>query len=152
MYQITESSSLHDLGKLCVPDAILLKPGKLTPEEFAEMKKHSIYGAEMVDNIKFAFNGDEAYQKIAYNIARYHHERFDGRGYPDGLKGNKIPIEAQIVALADVYDALTHDRPNKRAFAEKVAYKMIKEGKCGTFNPDIMQVFDNVRKSMKTVI
>ncbi len=151
IYEIREASSLHDLGKLRIPDAILLKPGKLTPEEFAEMKKHSIYGADMVDDIKAAFNGDEAYQKIAYNIARYHHERFDGRGYPDGLKGNEIPIEAQIVALADVYDALTHDRPYKEAFPESVTYSMIKEGKCGNFNPNIMQAFDNVRRKMRAI-
>ena len=105
---IVSASALHDLGKIAIPDSILMKPGRFTPEEFNCMKAHTVRGCEIVSNIRGVW--DEEYAKTGYEICRYHHERFDGKGYPDGLKGDEIPVSAQIVSIADVYDALVNER------------------------------------------
>ncbi len=133
---ISTASALHDIGKIAIPEEILNKPGKFTPEEFAVMKSHSMVGAEMLEDLT-AYQ-DEPLVKAAYEICRWHHERWDGRGYPDGLKENEIPISAQIVALADVYDALTSERVYKPAFSHEKAVEMILNGECGIFNPLLM--------------
>ena len=134
---ITTASALHDIGKICIPEEVLNKPGRLTAEDFEIMKTHAQVGAEMIEKLPF-YKG-EPLMRCAYEICRWHHERYDGRGYPDGLKGDEIPIGAQIVALADVYDALTSERVYKKAFSHEVAVEMILDGQCGTFNPILMQ-------------
>ncbi len=134
---ITMASALHDVGKIAIPEEILNKPGRLTPEEFEVIKTHTEIGATMLEQIPF--NGDNGLLKVAHEICRWHHERYDGRGYPDGLKGDEIPISAQIVALADVYDALTSERVYKAAFSHEKAIQMITNGECGNFNPLLLQ-------------
>lgn len=136
------ASALHDIGKISIPTEILNKPGRLTPEEFAVMKTHSAIGASMLEALPIY--KDEPLVKTAYRICRWHHERYDGRGYPDGLTGDQIPIEAQVVALADVYDALTSERVYKKAIPHKDALTMIKNGECGKFNPLLIKVLDKV--------
>ncbi len=130
---ISNASALHDIGKITIPSEILNKPGRFTPEEFEIMKKHTLEGAKMLGDIPY--RKDEELVKIGYQICRWHHERYDGRGYPDGLVGDEIPIAAQAVSLADVYDALTSKRVYKDAYAPETAVKMILRGECGTFNP-----------------
>lgn len=144
---ISTASALHDIGKIAIPNEILNKPGRLTPEEFTVMKTHSAIGAEML-------KGLSAYQtepliKFAHEICRWHHERFDGRGYPDGLKGDEIPISAQIVSLADVYDALTSERVYKKAFSHEEAMQMILNGQCGTFNPLLLECLKECEEYIK---
>ncbi len=137
------ASALHDVGKIAIPDSILLKPGKLTPEEFDEMKLHTVRGCEIIESITDAW--DEEYKKVSYEICRYHHERYDGRGYPDHLSGEEIPIHAQIVSIADVYDALTSKRVYKDAYGKDTAYKMIINGECGTFSPKLLHSLTNIK-------
>ena len=134
---ISTASALHDIGKISIDEKILNKPGRFTEEEFAIMKTHSMAGAEMLENLPI--HQDDPLVKVAYDICRWHHERWDGRGYPDGLKGDEIPIAAQIVALADVYDALTSKRCYKEAFPHDQAVHMIINGKCGVFNPLLIE-------------
>lgn len=141
------ASALHDVGKIAIKDSILLKPGKLTSEEFEQMKEHTTKGCEILENIEGAWN--EEYKRVSYDICRYHHERYDGRGYPDGLSGDDIPISAQIVAVADVYDALTTKRVYKDAYAKEKAYSMIMNGECGVFSPKLMDVLRKVRQEME---
>lgn len=144
---ITLASSLHDIGKIAIDEKILNKPGRFTDEEFAIMKTHTSKGAEMLEklpNVK-----TEPLVQKAYEIARWHHERYDGRGYPDGLKGEEIPVSAQIVALADVYDALTSERCYKKAFTHEQAISMISNGECGTFNPLLIDVLNKVADTLK---
>lgn len=144
---ITLASSLHDIGKIAIDEKILNKPGRFTDEEFAIMKTHTSKGADMLaalPNVK-----SEPLLMKAYEIARWHHERWDGRGYPDGLKGDEIPIAAQVVALADVYDALTSERCYKKAFSHEKAVEMILNGECGAFNPLILDVLRNVEPDLK---
>lgn len=130
---------MHDVGKIAIPDSILGKPGSLTHEEFEIMKTHAEQGAKLLENIpQLRDNG--AYQ-YAYDIALHHHERWDGNGYPDGLKGNEITVWAQIVSLADVYDALISKRCYKKAYTPEEAMKMIKNGDCGVFNPQMLEYF-----------
>ena len=136
---ITNASALHDLGKIAIPDHILLKPGKLTEDEFEEMKKHTIYGCELLEKFK---QEDSEFYQYCYDICRHHHERYDGKGYPDGLKGDEIPIWAQAVSVVDVYDALVSKRVYKSAYDVLEASRMIAAGECGVFSPQIMQVFD----------
>jgi len=140
---IVGSSSLHDVGKIAIPDSILLKPGRLTPDEFEYMKSHTTRGSEILDHLKDIW--DEEYQKTCYEICRHHHERFDGKGYPDGLKGDEIPISAQIVSIADVYDALVSERVYKSAYTKEEAFHMIINGECGVFSPKLLECFRNVR-------
>lgn len=141
---ITVASSLHDVGKIAIPDNILLKPGKLTEREFEYMKSHTTRGSELLDNFKDSWN--EQFQKISYEICRHHHERYDGKGYPDGLAGEEIPISAQIVSIADVYDALVSERVYKKAFSKEEAFYMIINGECGVFSPKLLECLRNVRK------
>lgn len=144
---IVSASALHDVGKIAIPDNILLKPGRLTDEEFACMKTHTTRGGEILQNIRNAW--DEEYGKISYQICRHHHEKFDGRGYPDGLVGDEIPIAAQIVSIADVYDALVNERVYKDAFPKEEAFRMIMNGECGKFNPKLLECFRIERKAFE---
>lgn len=136
---IVRASALHDIGKIAIPDSILLKPGKLTSEEFAEMKKHTIYGCELLENFK---QEDNEFYHYCYDICRHHHERYDGKGYPDGLAGEDIPIWAQVVSIVDVFDALVSKRVYKTAYAAEEAVRMIRDGECGTFSPIILECFE----------
>ncbi|MDY6094533.1 MAG: diguanylate cyclase, partial [Candidatus Enteromonas sp.] len=138
------AASLHDIGKTGIPDTILNKPARLTPDEYALIQKHTVIGAEILKNIAFVPH--------AVDIARYHHERYDGRGYPDGLKGDAIPVWAQIVGLADVYDALTSVRCYKRAFSHEEAIAMIKNGECGAFSPFLLQCFEAIQDKIPEII
>lgn len=137
MSLITTASSLHDIGKIGVPENILNKPGRFTPEEFAIMKTHTTIGASLLDEM--SVYQDEPLVKTAREICRWHHERYDGKGYPDGLKGDEIPISAQIVSVADVYDALTSERCYKKAYSHEQAFNMILNGECGQFSPLLME-------------
>ena len=144
------ASALHDIGKIGIDEAILNKPGKLTAEEFAVIKTHSMLGAEMLQKTEsFA---DQPLLQTAYEIARWHHERWDGKGYPDGLKGDDIPISAQLVSMADVYDALTSERCYKKAFPHETAVQMITNGACGAFNPLLIQCLLDVQGELKQEI
>lgn len=144
---IVAASALHDIGKIAIPDAILLKPGKLTHDEFEYMKSHTTRGCEILSNIENTW--DEEYGKTSYEICRHHHERYDGKGYPDGLKGDDIPVSAQIVSIADVYDALVNERVYKSAFTKEKAFQMIVTGECGVFSPKLLDCFWNVRKEFE---
>lgn len=137
IFLIRTASALHDIGKINIPESILNKPGKLTKEEFETMKTHTTIGADILD--KLPFQQESELVKTAYSICRWHHERWDGRGYPDGLKGDEIPIAAQVVAMADVYDALTSERCYKKAFDHDTAVQMILNGECGQFNPLLLE-------------
>ncbi len=136
---IALAAVMHDVGKIAISDAILNKPGRLTNEEFGIMKTHTTQGASLLENIP-QLHDNGAY-KYAYDIAKHHHERWDGRGYPDGLKGDEITVWAQIVSIADVYDALTSKRVYKDAYAPEKALNMICNGECGIFNPELIKYF-----------
>ncbi len=136
---IALASVLHDVGKIAISDSILNKKGKLTAEEFEIMKTHTTQGAKLLENIPQLY--DNGAYEYACDIARHHHERWDGRGYPDGLKGNEISIWSQVVSIADVYDALTSKRVYKDAYSNDVAVKMICNGECGVFNPELLEAF-----------
>lgn len=136
---ITDASVMHDVGKISIPDYILNKPGRLTPEEFAIMQEHTIRGCEILESVPRLRESD--IYLYCYDICRYHHERWDGRGYPDGLVGDQIPIWAQVVALADVYDALVSVRVYKKAYSHDEAVRMILDGECGVFNPIMIDCF-----------
>ena len=140
---IITASSLHDIGKVGIPEEILNKPGRLTDEEFKIMKSHSEIGASMIRDMDFP--QDKPLVRIAWEICRWHHERWDGRGYPDGLKGEEIPISAQIVSIADVYDALTSVRCYKNAYDHDTAIQMILEGQCGQFNPLLLECLQDIQ-------
>ncbi len=140
---IEAASALHDVGKIAIPDKILLKPGRLTEEEFEYMKSHTTRGFDMLKALEGIWDDD--YRKICYEICRHHHERYDGKGYPDGLKGEEIPISAQIVSVADVYDALVSERVYKNAYTKDEAFRMIIKGECGVFSPKIMECFRQVK-------
>ena len=148
---ISTASALHDIGKINVPEEILNKPGRLTKEEFEIIKTHSAVGEHMLRQIPF--NQNEPLVKVAREICRWHHERWDGRGYPDGLKGDEIPISAQVVSLADVYDALTSERCYKAAFDHETALNMIVNGECGAFNPLLLECLmdgaDQIKQAMQ---
>ena len=144
---ISTASSLHDIGKIGIDEKILNKPGRLTPEERKIMEKHTVIGADMLANLPMY--EDEPLMKVAYQICRWHHERYDGKGYPDGLKGEEIPISAQVVALADVYDALTSERVYKKAYSHEEAVQMICNGECGTFNPLLLECLCEIQDPIK---
>ena len=144
---ISTASSLHDIGKIGIDEKILNKPGRLTPEERKIMEKHTVIGADMLANLQMY--EDEPLMKVAYQICRWHHERYDGKGYPDGLKGEEIPISAQVVALADVYDALTSERVYKKAYSHEEAVQMICNGECGTFNPLLLECLCEIQDYIK---
>ena len=149
---ITTASALHDIGKIGIDDKILNKPGGLTDEEFKIMQNHTIIGASILENM--GSYQDEELMKVAYQICRWHHERYDGKGYPDGLKGDEIPISAQVVSLADVYDALVSERVYKKAYSHEKAIEMITNGECGCFNPILLEclldIQDRIKRKMKT--
>lgn len=146
-YLISTASAFHDIGKVGIDESILNKPGKLTKEEFETMKEHTLIGASMLD--KLEHYKDEKMIKIAYQICRWHHERYDGKGYPDGLTGEQIPIAAQVVSVADVYDALVSKRVYKDAYSHEQAMKMILNGECGAFNPRLMEVLVEIQDKIK---
>ena len=148
---ISTASSLHDIGKIGIDEKILNKPGPLTPEERKIMEKHTVIGADMIASLQMY--EDEPLMKVAYQICRWHHERYDGKGYPDGLKGEEIPISAQVVALADVYDAMKSERVYKKAYSHEETVQMICNGECGTFNPLLLEclceIQDHIKKELQ---
>lgn len=144
---IVSASALHDIGKIAIPDSILLKPARLTKDEYEYMKSHTTRGCEVLNNIEDVW--DETYSKISYEICRHHHERYDGKGYPDSLAGEAIPISAQIVGLADAYDALVSERVYKSAYSEDEAFHMIVSGECGVFSPKLLECFRKVKKKFE---
>ena len=149
-YLISTASAFHDIGKIGIDEKILNKPGRLTPEEFEIIKTHTVIGASMLSRLDRYKN--ERMIKIAYEICRWHHERYDGKGYPDGLRGEEIPIAAQVVSLADVYDALVSKRAYKDAYTHEKAMEMILNGECGAFNPllldNLVEIKDKIRKEI----
>lgn len=140
--KIAMSSVLHDIGKIAIPDNILNKPGRLTAEEFEIMKQHTVKGCKILQKVPDIMDSDT--YNYSYDICRHHHERWDGRGYPDGLSGDDISIWAQVVSVADVYDALTSERVYKAAYSSETAVKMIMNGECGVFNPKVLKAFEKV--------
>ncbi len=146
---IVSASALHDIGKITIPDSILLKPGRLTKDEFEYMKSHTTRGCELLESMKNVL--DPKYEKVSSEICRHHHERFDGKGYPDGLEGDAIPLSAQLVSVADVYDALVNERCYKDAFSPEEAFRMIVNGECGVFSPRLMEVFRKVRSQFEKI-
>ena len=147
-FYITNGSVLHDIGKIGIPEEILNKPGKLTKEEYEIMKEHTVIGEKMLKNLELY--QDEPLVKTACEIVRWHHERYDGKGYPDGLKGDEIPISAQIVSIADVYDELVSERVYKKAFSHEKAMEMILNGECGAFNPLLLECLVEIQDRIKT--
>ena len=150
LVQIGWASSLHDIGKIAIPDSIILKPAKLTVDEFELIKSHTTKGAEIIQH-RVRLN-DRAIFEYAYDIARHHHEKYDGKGYPDGLKGDEISIAAQIVSLSDVYDALTSKRVYKVAYDSDRAYQMILNGHSGTFSPKLLKAFTEVKPRFESIL
>ncbi|MGN0525982.1 MAG: HD domain-containing phosphohydrolase [Acutalibacteraceae bacterium] len=147
---IYHASSVHDIGKIAIPDAIMLKKSRLSPKEYEIMKTHTVRGAEllgMLDNI----SDNEIYFKYCQDICRYHHERWDGSGYPDGLKGDEIPVSAQIVSIADCYDALVTERPYKTALSSDNAADLILSGSCGAFSPQLLNCFVSVLSELDEI-
>ena len=144
---IKTASALHDIGKITIPEEILNKPGKLTSEEFAVMKTHAAAGAVILEQM--TFGQEKPLFRYALEICRWHHERWDGHGYPDGLRGERIPIAAQVVALADVYNALTSERCYKKAFDHDTAIAMILGGECGAFNPLLLECLVDVSPRLR---
>ena len=147
---IANASALHDIGKIAIPDAVLLKPGRLTDEEFEIMKTHTIRGCEILESLNYI--PDKEYYTYCYEICRHHHERWDGRGYPDRLKGDEISIWAQATSIADVYDALTSDRVYKKPYTHEVAVEMIMNGECGAFNPKLLYEFYAMRGRLPEIM
>ncbi len=148
--EIARAAALHDIGKIGIPDAILLKPARLTPEEFEVMKTHTTIGCDVLE--RFREKQTEEFYKYCYEICRYHHERWDGNGYPDHLVGDEIPISAHIVAIADVYDALVSPRVYKSIYANNIAYDMIMKGECGQFSPDVLECFARAKEDFFNVV
>jgi len=149
--KMISSARMHDLGKISITDLIINKPGKLTPDEYQIMKTHAIEGERIIDEI-IARTGDGDFLRNAKLFAGYHHERWDGKGYPRGLKGVEIPLHGRIMAVVDVYDALVHDRPYKKAFTEEEAVKIIKENSGTHYDPKIVDVFCELRDQFKAVM
>lgn len=147
---ISSAAAMHDIGKIAIPDFVLLKPGKLTAEEREIMETHTVRGCEILQSLNYT--QDEEYYQYCYDICRHHHERWDGKGYPDGLKGDQITIWAQVVSLADVYDALISERVYKPSYSHEKAVKMILNGECGAFNPELLQCFIAVADALDTQV
>ncbi len=141
---IVRASALHDIGKLVIPDAILLKPGKLNDDEREVMKSHTTRGCEILSRLEIV--QDSEHYKTSYEIIRHHHERYDGNGYPDNLKGDDIPISAQLVSVVDVYDALVSERIYKKAYSKTQAYEMIMGGECGVFSDKMLKCLNYAKK------
>ena len=147
---IARASVLHDIGKIGIPDAILLKPGALTGEEYEIMKTHTTIGYDVLQ--KFYRDKTSEFARYCYEICRHHHERWDGNGYPDHLAGDDIPLSAQVVAIADVYDALISPRVYKSSYATEVAFEMIMNGECGQFSPDILECFRLAKRDFFDIV
>lgn len=147
---IERASSLHDIGKIVIPDSIILKSGKLTKDEYEVIKSHTTKGAEIIG--KLIRIDSEAFCEYAYDIARHHHEKYDGNGYPDGLKGEEISIAAQIVSLVDVYDALTSKRVYKAAYGTDKAFQMVVNGQSGAFSSKLLKAFTEVREEFEGIV
>lgn len=148
--EIARAAALHDIGKIGIPDAILLKPGRLTAEEFETMKTHTTIGCDILEKFRKTQSG--TFYQYCYEICRYHHERWDGNGYPDHLAGEEIPISAHIVAVADVYDALVSPRVYKSVYANNIAYDMIMNGECGLFSPDVLECLALAREDFFNIV
>lgn len=148
--EIARAAALHDIGKIGIPDSILLKPGRLTKEEYEIMKTHTTIGCDILQSFREK-QSDEFY-RYCYEICRYHHERWDGSGYPDHLVGDEIPISAQIVSIVDVYDALVSERIYKDAYVNSVAYNMIVSGECGQFSPDVLECFELAKEDFFNIV
>lgn len=146
---IARASTLHDIGKVSVPDSILMKPGPLTPEEFEVMKKHAVTGSDFIDSLGDSV--DDEYIYYAHQICRHHHERWDGGGYPDGLCGENIPLSSRVVAIADVYDALVSKRVYKPAYPHETAVEIIRSGRGGQFDPLSVEVFEALSDRFQTI-
>lgn len=146
---IVAASALHDIGKITIKDSVLLKPGRLDKDEFEYMKSHTVKGCDILEQIDGAW--DDEYAKVSRMICRHHHERYDGKGYPDGLVGEDIPLEAQLVSVADVYDALVSERIYKDAIEKEKAYHMILMGECGVFSPKLMECFRESKEEFETL-
>ncbi|MCR4851601.1 MAG: response regulator [Lachnospiraceae bacterium] len=144
---IVSAVALHNIGMAAIPDSVLLKPGRLTNEEYEFMKSHTLRGIEALDWTKDAWPRE--YDDVIRKMVRSHHEKYDGGGYPDGLKGDDIPIEAQLISIADTYDALVNDRVYKKAYPKDVAANMINVGDCGVFPPKMLEVFKNCRPDLE---
>lgn len=147
---IARASALHDIGKIGIPDAILLKPARLTPEEFEVIKTHPVIGCDILE--KFRKSQSDEFYRYCYEICRWHHERWDGNGYPDHLVGDQIPISAQIVSIVDVYDALVSERVYKGVYGNSLAYQMILGGECGQFSPDVLECFQLAKEDFFNII
>ena len=145
---IIKAAPMHDLGKIAVDDAVLRKPGRFTPEEFEKMKSHTTEGARVIHEI-LEKTDDEAFKIIAENVAHYHHERWDGSGYPKGLKGEEIPIESRIMAIADVYDALVSKRVYKDSMSFEQADSIIMDGMGTQFDPQLEKIYVKVRPKLE---
>ena len=143
---LIKATALHDIGKIGVPDNILLKPGKLTPEEYEIIKTHTTIGSEIIKSISENLPDDDQYMKYSEDICYYHHERWDGKGYPNGLKGEEIPLSARILSVVDVYDALVNPRCYKNPFTHEVSLDIIKEGRGTQFDPDIIDIVMSIHE------
>ncbi|MCR5785998.1 MAG: response regulator [Eubacterium sp.] len=144
-----QAAALHDIGKIAIADSILKKPGKLTEEEFEEMKKHTEIGCEILEKFKM---GENEFYQYAYDICRWHHEKYDGGGYPDGLKGDDIPIWAQAAGVADCFDALVSKRVYKEAYSQEDAFNMIMDGECGVFSEKMLDCFSRSYREITDLI
>ena len=147
--KISSAAALHDLGKIAIPDAILNAPRRLTPEEFAEMKKHTVYGCEILERFKF---DESEFYRYCYEICRWHHERADGRGYPDGLTEAEIPVYCQVVGVADCFDALVSKRVYKASMTCEEAFQMIMRGECGTFSENVLKCFEMSKQKLFRIV
>jgi len=147
---IVKAAALHDIGKIAIPDSILLKPGRLTDDEREVMKGHTTRGCDIL--AKLADVQEDDMYEVSYEIVRHHHERYDGRGYPDGLKGDEIPLSAAIVSVADVYDALTSERVYKKPYTKEKAFQMIVDGECGAFDPKLIRCLEYSKKVMELFV
>lgn len=147
--KVCDASALHDIGKIGISDTILLKPAKLTSDEFEVMKKHTVIGSVLASKILDKY--DDSLKQLSYEICRYHHERYDGKGYPEGLKGEEIPLCAQVVGIADVYDALIEKRVYKNPYSHEKAIEMIINGECGKFSDKIINCLRQVENEFKIV-
>lgn len=147
---IVKAAAFHDIGKIAIPDSILLKPGRLTDDEREVMKAHTTRGCDVLEKLESV--QDAEHYAVAYEVVRHHHERYDGKGYPDGLKGDEIPLSAGLVSVADVYDALTGERVYKKPFDKETAYRMIVEGQCGVFDPKLLKCLESSKKVMELFV
>ena len=149
MEKIANAAAIHDIGKIAIPDVILLKPARFTNDEFEIMKTHTTVGEEIINSLSFI--EDSEFFAYCHDICTYHHERFDGNGYPEGLRGDEIPIAAQIVSVADAYDALVSERVYKCAYTKDEAFNKIMNGECGVFSPKILKCFKVARVEFEKI-